>query len=55
MIDSHHVSATLNQSGGEAKMSVTVGMDLDAAAGKRGITVGRRPERLRVEERHRDA
>ena len=39
VIDSHHVSATLNQSGGEAKMSVTVGMDLDAAAGKRGITV----------------
>ena len=39
VIDSRHVSATLNQSGGEAKMSVTVGMDLDAAAGKRGITV----------------
>ncbi len=39
VVDSHHVSATINQTGGEAKMSVTVGMDLDAAPGKRGINV----------------
>ena len=37
VIDPHHVSATINQSGGEAKISVTVGMDLGAAAGKQGI------------------
>ena len=37
VVDPHHVSAMINQSGGEAKMSVTVGMDLAAAAGKAGI------------------
>jgi hypothetical protein len=43
VIEPHHVSATINQSGGEAKMSVTVGMDLGAAAGKAGIVAVAEP------------
>jgi hypothetical protein len=43
IIGPHHVSATLNQPGGEAKMTVTVGIDLDALAEDNPISIEAAP------------